>query len=67
MIRTDLPIDRYKKSSYSEGGNAQCLGTQRTEDGSVAVADTKDFERGAFVFPTTAWTAFVESVKTNNV
>jgi hypothetical protein len=67
MIRKNLPIDRFRKSSYSEGGNAQCVVTQDTEDGLVAVGDSKDHNLGAFVFPTSAWTSFVAGVKTDAI
>lgn len=63
MMRTDLPADRWKKSSYSEGGNAQCVETQETNDGLIAVGDSKDRRQGAFTFEPAAWQAFVESVK----
>jgi hypothetical protein len=67
MMRTDLPANRWRKSSYSEGGSAQCVVTQDTDDRLIAVGDSKDLARGAFVFPAAAWSAFVQSVKQDTV
>jgi hypothetical protein len=67
MMRTNLPADRWTKSSYSEGGSAQCVETQGTDDNLIAVGDSKDRTRGAFVFPEAAWGSFVDSIKTSAI
>jgi hypothetical protein len=41
--------------------------TQDTDDRLIAVGDSKDLARGAFVFPAAAWSAFVQSVKQDTV
>jgi hypothetical protein len=58
-MRHDLPADQWRKSSYSNGGSGNCVEIQATDDALLAVGDSKDRARGAFTFPTTAWTAFV--------
>ncbi|MGD6750363.1 DUF397 domain-containing protein [Streptomyces sp. BH105] len=62
MTRYDLPADRWKKSSYSEGANGQCLETQTTKDGLAAVGDSKDRRKGAITMQPAAWQMFVQSV-----
>jgi Domain of unknown function (DUF397) len=66
MMRHDLPEDRWQKSSYSSDTGGNCVETQLTPDGFVAVGDSKDRSQGAFTFPPRAWEAFVNSVKAGN-
>jgi hypothetical protein len=61
-MRHDLPADRWRKSSHSSGGSGNCVEIQATDDGLLAVGDSKDRARGAFTFPTSAWTAFVRLI-----
>ncbi|MEU7278706.1 DUF397 domain-containing protein [Streptomyces sp. NPDC045431] len=63
MIRKDLPATGWTKSSYSEGGNAQCVETLPVGATELAVRDSKAPEKGAFVFPVSSWTTFVSAVK----
>ncbi|AKG43099.1 hypothetical protein SXIM_17150 [Streptomyces xiamenensis] len=37
--------------------------TQLTDDGLVAVGDSKDRSRGAFVFSVAQWTSFVHAAR----
>ncbi|MFF2377206.1 DUF397 domain-containing protein [Streptomyces xiamenensis] len=62
-MRHDLPSSRWRKSSYSSGDTGACLETQITHDGLIAVGDSKDRSRGAFVFPAAAWSVFLRHVK----
>ncbi|MBU7598562.1 DUF397 domain-containing protein [Streptomyces sp. P38-E01] len=62
-MRHDLPAHLWHKSSYSNGGSGNCLETQLTADGLVAVGDSKDRTRGAFAFSPTEWAAFVDLIK----
>ncbi|WP_308457868.1 DUF397 domain-containing protein [Streptomyces sp. SM12] len=62
-MRYDLPTDRWRKSSYSDGGSGSCVEVQVTHDGNLAVGDSKDRALGAFVFPLSAWEPFVSTVK----
>ncbi|MGW8848498.1 DUF397 domain-containing protein [Streptomyces xiamenensis] len=62
-MRHGLPIVRWRKSSYSGTGSGSCLETQLTDDGLVAVGDSKDRSRGAFVFSGAAWSVFLRHLK----
>ncbi|MEU9334538.1 DUF397 domain-containing protein [Streptomyces sp. NPDC048290] len=63
MFRTDLPADGWKKSSHSDGGNAQCVETLPLTGPATAVRDSKAPAHGAFVFPVATWAAFLDGVK----
>jgi hypothetical protein len=66
MMRHNLPEDAWQKSSYSTDNGGQCIETQPTTDGLVALGDSKDRSLGAFTFSTSAWTAFVDATKTGS-
>ncbi|MCX4549593.1 DUF397 domain-containing protein [Streptomyces sp. NBC_01387] len=63
MMRHDLPTDAWKKSSYSGDTQGQCIEIQAVPHDSVAVGDSKDRSRGAFLFPTSTWADFVTGIK----
>jgi len=63
MTRYGLPADRWTKSSYSGDVGAQCVEYQRVDGAQVAVGDSKDRSRGAFLFPLAAWASFVDALK----
>jgi len=62
-MRHNLPTHRWTKSSYSGDGAANCVEYQRVGGAQVAVGDSKDRSRGAFVFPAGSWTSFVDALK----
>ncbi|MER6011817.1 DUF397 domain-containing protein [Streptomyces bluensis] len=62
-MRYDLPESAWHKSSYSSSGQPDCVEHQVTPEGTHAVRDSKRPELGAYEFSPTAWTAFVEAVK----
>ncbi len=62
-MRHDLPSDGWRKSSYSSGDTDACVETQITPDGLIAVGDSKDRSRAAFVFSEAAWSVFLRHVK----
>lgn len=62
MMRHDLPADRWTKSSYSGDTNGHCVEYQTVGGAQVAVGDSKDRSRGAFVFPATSWMSFVDAM-----
>ncbi|MEV6471971.1 DUF397 domain-containing protein [Streptomyces sp. NPDC051657] len=66
MMRFDLPTDAWIKSSYSGDTQGQCVECQAVPDGGVAVGDSKDRNRGAFVFPSAAWGEFVAGMKSGS-
>ncbi|MEV4439960.1 DUF397 domain-containing protein [Streptomyces sp. NPDC049577] len=63
MIRRNLPTRAWRKSSYSDDQNQDCVEFQLTTDGLVAVGDSKDRERGAFLFTPRTWSTFVGAVR----
>lgn len=65
-MRFDLPEHGWRKSSYSSGDAGACLETQPTDDGLLAVGDSKDRARGAFTFPGAAWSSFVAALNEDN-
>lgn len=67
MMRHDLPAYAWTKSSYSGDTGGQCVEAQAVLAEGVAVGDSKDRGRGAFIFPTPAWGAFVTSIKTGTL
>ncbi|KAB8159511.1 DUF397 domain-containing protein [Streptomyces sp. 3MP-14] len=63
MIRYHLPEDLWRSSSYSADNGGQCVEIQTVDAGDIAVGDSKDRARGAFVFAPAAWTSFVNHLK----
>ncbi|MBH1932865.1 DUF397 domain-containing protein [Streptomyces sp. AV19] len=63
MIRHVLPERGWKKSTYSANADDQCVESQPTADGRVAVGDSKSRPRGACLFPPSAWTAFTTALR----
>ncbi|QLH20465.1 DUF397 domain-containing protein [Streptomyces sp. Rer75] len=63
MIRHGLPESRWHKSSCSSGEGPTCVETQSTDDGLMAVGDSKDRSRGAITSTTVAWATFIDAVK----
>lgn len=54
---------RWFTSSYSNGQGGECVEGAVLDGGQMAIRDTKDRHRGAFVFPASAWGAFIETIK----
>ncbi|WP_327297106.1 MULTISPECIES: DUF397 domain-containing protein [unclassified Streptomyces] len=57
---------RWRKSSYSGGGNGDCL---EVADGyaDIPVRDSKNPHGPALAFTAEGWTAFVSAVKTGRI
>ncbi|MGW4218360.1 DUF397 domain-containing protein [Streptomyces bacillaris] len=51
------------KSSYSADNGGNCIETQATPDGRIAVGDSKDRVLGAHTFAPAPWQAFVTAVQ----
>ncbi|WP_323369160.1 DUF397 domain-containing protein [Streptomyces alkaliterrae] len=66
-MRHHLPEDEWRKSSYSPDNGGNCLETQPAPGEGVAVGDSKDRARGAFVFPADTWASFVKGVKSGDL
>ncbi|MFD4989002.1 DUF397 domain-containing protein [Streptomyces sp. NPDC058374] len=66
-MRTTTPATlsdaRWFTSSYSNGQGGECVEGAVLDCGQMAIRDTKDRQRGAFVFPAPAWHAFLGAVK----
>ncbi|GGR06234.1 DUF397 domain-containing protein [Streptomyces netropsis] len=63
MIRHNLPPHGWRKSSHSGDDEPQCVEAQLTDDGLIAIGDSKDRARGASTFTPSAWTSFVGAVQ----
>ncbi|PJE93956.1 hypothetical protein CUT44_30895 [Streptomyces carminius] len=63
-MRYGLPTERRQKSSHSNAQSGNCVEIQVTDDGLIAVGDSKDRSPGAFVFPAGEWEAFVNTLRT---
>jgi hypothetical protein len=67
VIRHNLPASKWRKSSYSPDNGGNCVEIQRADAGSVALGDSKDRPRGAFILPSAAWISFVTAVKSGEL
>jgi hypothetical protein len=68
MSRTpDLEAVAWRKSSYSTGGDENCIEVADGIPSVVPVRDSKAPQGPALLFPATAWSSFVTSVKTGEL
>ncbi|MFM9589989.1 DUF397 domain-containing protein [Streptomyces scabiei] len=58
----DLSAVDWRKSSYSDGGQTNCLEVTDGVPGIVPVRDSKVPDRRPLLFSAGAWSAFVEGV-----
>ncbi|MFJ9560250.1 DUF397 domain-containing protein [Streptomyces fuscichromogenes] len=64
MTRTpDLSTAVWRKSSYSDGGDNNCVEVAYGHPGIVPVRDSKVPAAGSLVFSDVAWSGFVAGVK----
>ncbi|TDC73104.1 DUF397 domain-containing protein [Streptomyces hainanensis] len=61
--RPELSNARWRKSSYSNGGDSNCVEVADGFAGVVPVRDSKAPEGPALVVPAGAWSAFVRSAR----
>ncbi|MFF9480986.1 DUF397 domain-containing protein [Streptomyces sp. NPDC014733] len=59
MTTPDLRSARWRKSSYSEGGDGNCVEIADGFPGVLPVRDSKTPDGPALAFPITAWAPFV--------
>lgn len=59
----DLTTALWRKSSYSAGGDNNCVEVADGHPGVVPVRDSKTPDRTALVFGASAWRMFVRGVK----
>ncbi|MFB6438271.1 DUF397 domain-containing protein [Streptomyces sp. NPDC056411] len=57
----------WRKSSYSDGGDNNCLEVADGFLGAVPVRDSKDPDGPSLLIPAVAWSMFVESVKSGQL
>ncbi|MBB5117725.1 hypothetical protein AF335_04190 [Streptomyces eurocidicus] len=67
MIVHNLPHLRWRKSSYSIDEGDNCVEAQLFTNDLVAVGDSKERTRGAFIFTPHAWTTFIHSIRTGSL
>ncbi|MFF9546083.1 DUF397 domain-containing protein [Streptomyces albidoflavus] len=60
---TALSGARWFTSSYSNAQGGECVEGAALPGGQMAIRDTKDRRRGAFVFKASAWGAFIDTIK----
>ncbi|MFE9253459.1 DUF397 domain-containing protein [Streptomyces sp. NPDC007088] len=53
----------WRKSSYSSDGSGNCVETQPTGGGHMAIRDSKNRPLGAHLFTRAAWQTFVSEVR----
>lgn len=64
MKRTpNLSTAAWRKSSYSDGGDNNCVEVADGYSGIVPVRDSKVPDGGVLVFGASPWSAFVQGVK----
>ncbi|MFI7138420.1 DUF397 domain-containing protein [Streptomyces massasporeus] len=59
----DLSTAVWRKSSYSDGGQTNCLEVADDHPGTVPVRDSKNPDGPILVFGATSWTSFLTQVK----
>lgn len=53
---------KFRKSSYSSGGQENCVEVAESADG-AAVRDTQNRESGHLTYPTAEWTALLSTAR----
>ncbi|MFG2528426.1 DUF397 domain-containing protein [Streptomyces sp. NPDC048516] len=57
----------WRKSSYSDGGEDNCVEVSDGFPGAVPVRDSKNPSGGVLLFPAEAWTSFIATVKADQL
>nr|BFD89417.1 DUF397 domain-containing protein [Kitasatospora sp. Xyl93] len=63
MMRNELDVTAWRKSSYSGSNGGDCIEVAPGFPGLVPVRDSKDPHGPALVFQAAAWEAFVGAVQ----
>ncbi|MFI9258945.1 DUF397 domain-containing protein [Streptomyces sioyaensis] len=66
-IVPDLVGAAWRKSSYSDGGDSNCVEISDGFPGAVPVRDSKNPEGPVLLFPAAAWSAFIGGVTTDRL
>jgi hypothetical protein len=64
---TDLTNASWRKSSYSGTNGGECIEVADGFDSAVPVRDSKDPDGPTLIFPSDAFTAFVNKVKAGSL
>ncbi|MFF2921454.1 DUF397 domain-containing protein [Streptomyces celluloflavus] len=64
-ILPDLVGTAWRKSSYSDGGDSNCVEIADGLPGTVPVRDSKNPGGDVLFIPAEAWSAFISGVKTD--
>ncbi|MBT1094745.1 DUF397 domain-containing protein [Streptomyces sp. Tu102] len=59
----DLSAAAWRKSSYSAGGDNNCVEVSDDHPGIVPVRDSKRPDDGSLIFSASSWSAFMAGVK----
>lgn len=62
--RPDLTAAVWRKSTYSDGGGGDCLELADNIPGTAPVRDSKNPSGPVLLVGTSAWTAFIDGVRT---
>ncbi|MGW1377083.1 DUF397 domain-containing protein [Streptomyces sp. NPDC002446] len=57
----------WRKSSYSDGGDDNCIEIAEGVAATIPVRDSKNPAGPALLFPPDAWSAFIRTVKTGRL
>lgn len=63
MTASQFPQATWRKSTYSNGGDATCVEVADGYPGIMPVRDSKNPQGPALVFPTAGWAGFVAALK----
>lgn len=59
----ELAAVEWRKSSYSNGGDGNCLEVADNIPGAVPIRDSKHPHGPALLFPATAWKTFIAALR----
>ncbi|RXS64991.1 DUF397 domain-containing protein [Streptomyces sp. TM32] len=66
-IVPDLVGAAWRKSSYSDGGDSNCVEIADGFPGAVPVRDSKNPEGPVLIFPAAAWSGFIGGVRADRL
>lgn len=63
MKTPHLDAAQWRKSSYSNGGDGNCVEVAEGVEGLAPVRDSKNPQRPALAFPAAGWALFISALK----
>jgi hypothetical protein len=67
MMSNELDAASWRKSSYSGTNGGDCIEVAPGFPGLVPVRDSKDPHGPSLVFPTAAWSSFIDAVRAGDL